>query len=141
MIIYRVDVYQSRPTGTSLLCLARKGLHTRTGWAGPGDGEWRHMATGCTILVHTNHTESTTSTEESIVVIPRPWDVSACTAPCSACLPRLHCFSAAEASLAEHQSASLTSVSAITSTHAAINVIWKLSRFTVLMKKCKKSSQ
>jgi len=48
-ITYRVDVYQSRPAGASLLCLALKDLHT--GLDGPGDAEWRHVATGCTVLV------------------------------------------------------------------------------------------
>jgi len=49
MITYRVDVYRSRPTGSSLLCLTPKGLHTGAGWA--CYGEWRHVATGCTVLV------------------------------------------------------------------------------------------
>jgi len=48
MITYRVDVYRSRPIGASLLCLALKGTQ---GLAGRGDGEWRHVATGCPVLV------------------------------------------------------------------------------------------
>jgi len=47
MITYRVDVYRSRPTGTSLLSLPLKGLHTQAGWA----WWWQHAATGCTVLV------------------------------------------------------------------------------------------
>ena len=49
MITYRIDVYRSRPTGASLLCLALKG--PAHGLAGRGDAEWRHVATGCTVLV------------------------------------------------------------------------------------------
>jgi len=49
MITYRVDVYQSRPIGASLLCLALKGC--THGLAGRGDAAWRHVATGCTVLV------------------------------------------------------------------------------------------
>ena len=45
MITYRVvtvGVYQSRPIGASLLCLALKGLHTRADWA----WWWRVMTHG-----------------------------------------------------------------------------------------------
>ena len=54
MITYRVDVYRSRPIGASLLCLALKGLHT--GLGGRGDYEWRHVATGCTVLIFITRT-------------------------------------------------------------------------------------
>jgi len=58
MVTYRVDVYWSRPTGASLLCLALKGLHTEAGWAAT-----RHVATGCTVVVFTKRPKSWNETE------------------------------------------------------------------------------